>query len=142
MRLTNYSSGLLEVYFGREWGYVCDDGWNEVNGDVVCSILGYEGANSSSGSHFSSDVNYKLNYIDCTGGEESLLNCTYSLYTSDVCSVSEHVFISCISGKLYVVLDVIFGKYRTWRRRTPSKSIKNIKLPPVPPNFIWTLNHL
>ena len=117
VRLTNDSSGLFEVYFGGEWGYVCDDEWNEVNGDVVCRILGYEGANSSSGSHFFSDVNYRLNYIDCVGGEESLLNCTYSPYTPNVCSVNEHVFISCISGKLYVrivlvllLLDVIFGK--------------------------------
>ena len=102
MRLTDDISGLLEVYFDGEWGYVCDDGWNEVNGDVVCRILGYEGAISSSGAHISTDVNYKLNYIDCTGGEESLLDCTHSPYILGFCSVYEHVFISCISGKLYV----------------------------------------
>ena len=98
MRLTNDISGLLEVYFDGEWGYVCDDGWNEVNGEVVCRILGYEGVNSSSVSHFSTDVNYRLNYIDCAGGEESLLNCSYSLYTQNFCSVYEHIYISCIPG--------------------------------------------
>ena len=41
MRLTNGNNGLLEVYYDGEWGYVCDDGWTEINGDVVCSILGY-----------------------------------------------------------------------------------------------------
>ena len=102
MRLTNDSSGLLEVYFDGEWGYVCDDEWKEENGDVVCGILGYEGAISSSGSHFSSDVNYRLNFINCTGGEESLLDCTYSPYTQDYCSADGHVYISCIPGKLYV----------------------------------------
>ena len=98
MRLTNDSSGLLEVYFDGEWGYVCDDGWNEVNGDVVCRILGYEGVILSSGFHFSTDVNYRLNYIYCTGGEESLLSCSYSLYTQNFCSVYEHIFISCFPG--------------------------------------------
>ena len=102
MRLTNDISGLLEVYFDGEWGYICDDGWKEVNGDVVCRILGYEGAISSSGFHFFNDVNYRLNYINCTGGEESLLNCTYRPYTPNYCLVYEHVYISCISGKLYV----------------------------------------
>ena len=102
MRLTNDTSGLLEVFYDGEWGYVCDDGWTEVNGDVVCSILGYDGATSSSGSHFSSDVNYKLNYINCVGGEEDLLDCPYSLYTPNYCSVNEHVYISCVEGKLYI----------------------------------------
>ena len=102
MRLTNVSSGLLEVYFDGEWGYVCDDGWKEVNGDVVCSILGYEDAFSSSGSHFSSDVNYTLNFINCAGEEENLLNCSYSIYTQSICSVNEHVYVNCIHGKLYI----------------------------------------
>ena len=104
MRLTNNSSGLLEVYFDGEWGFVCDDGWNEVNGDVVCRILGYEDAISSSGFHLFSDVNYKLNFINCTGGEGSLLNCTYSPYIPNYCSVYEHVFIRCVPGKLFVYL--------------------------------------
>ena len=118
VRLTNGYSGLLEVYFDGEWGYVCDNGWTEVNGDVVCSILGYDGATSSSGSHFSSDVNYKLNFINCVGEEEDLLDCPYRLYTPNSCSISVHVTISCVPGKIYVctsiivVCDVGLGKYR------------------------------
>ena len=107
VRLTNDISGLLEVNFDGEWGYVCDDGWNEVNGDVVCRILGYEGAIFSSGSHFSSDVNYKLNFIYCTGGEESLLDCTYSRYAPNSCSVNKHIFIRCTSGKLHICIYVM-----------------------------------
>ena len=102
VRLTNGYNGLLEAYFGGEWGYVCDDGWTEVNGDVVCSILGYDGATSSLGSHFSSDVNYKLNYINCVGGEEDLLDCPYSIYTPNYCAFNEHVYISCVHGKICV----------------------------------------
>ena len=99
VQLTNDTSGLLEIFYGGEWGYVCDDGWTEVNGDVVCSILGYDGASSSSGSHFSSDVNYTLNHINCVGGEESLFDCPYKLYIPNSCSINEHVYISCVPGK-------------------------------------------
>ena len=123
MRLTNDYNGLLEVYFGGEWGYVCDDGWTEVNGDVVCSILGYDGATSSRGSHFSSDVNYKLNSINCVGEEEDLLDCPYRLYTPNYCSVKEHVYISCVEGKIcvciIVVCDVGLEQYRRNRISNP-----------------------
>ena len=99
MRLTNESSGLLEVFYDGEWGYVCDDRWQEVNGDVVCSILGYDGAISSSTRQYSSDVNYRLNFINCNGNETDLLDCSYGLYTTGYCSVNEHVYIRCGSGK-------------------------------------------
>ena len=101
VRLTNGDNGLLEVYFDGEWGYVCDDGWIEANGDVVCGILGYEGALSSSIYHYASDVNYRLNFINCAGGEETLLNCSYGIYTPNYCGTYEHIYISCRPGKLY-----------------------------------------
>ena len=112
VRLTNDTSGLLEVFYDGEWGYVCDDGWQEVNGDVVCSILGYDGAISSSTRQYSSDVNYKLNYINCVGGEENLLDCPYSLYTPNFCSVNEHVYISCASGKIIFIMrhSIVFSR--------------------------------
>ena len=99
VRLTNESSGLLEVFYNGEWGYVCDDGWKDINGDVVCSILGYDGADSSSTSQYSSDVNYRLNFIYCIGNETDLLDCSYSQYTPGYCSVNEHVHISCATGE-------------------------------------------
>ena len=99
VRLTNDFSGLLEVFYNGEWGYVCDDGWTQVNGDVVCSILGYDGPSSSSFSQYSSDVNYRLNFINCVGSETDLLDCSYGLYTPNYCSVDEHVHIRCGSGK-------------------------------------------
>ena len=102
VRLTNDTSGLLEVFYDGEWGYVCDDGWQEVNGDVVCSILGYDGAISSSIGHYSSDVNYRLNFINCNGNEADLLDCSYGIYTPNYCSVNEHIYISCVEGTMCV----------------------------------------
>ena len=106
VRLTNGDNGLLEVYYDGEWGYVCDDGWIEANGDVVCSTLGYEDALSSSIFHYSTDLNYRLNFINCNGSEESLLECSYDVYIPGYCGYFEHVYIICRPGKIFVKIDV------------------------------------
>jgi len=33
--------GRLEVFYGGEWGTVCDDGFTHASARVVCNMLGY-----------------------------------------------------------------------------------------------------
>ena len=39
------SSGRLEIYYNREWGTICNDGFDQTEADIVCQQLGYDGAN-------------------------------------------------------------------------------------------------
>ena len=95
--MTEGNRGVLEVYYDG-WGFICDDGWSGVNADVVCRILGYSSPVSTNTSYYYSDVNYKLNFISCSGTETQLLECSYSTYTPNYCSSSEHIYITCGPG--------------------------------------------
>ena len=37
----SYSYGRVEVCVNNQWGTICDNGWTNLNAQVVCEQLGY-----------------------------------------------------------------------------------------------------
>ena len=85
VRLANGSSeaeGRVEVYINGEWGTVCGEGWDPLEGKVVCQQLGYKGVNrtySSTRQHnFGEGIGQSwLRNLRCTGSEANLLQCPH-----------------------------------------------------------------
>ena len=103
IRLTGGHIGLLEVYYNG-WGFICDDGWDNIDANTTCKILGYETAIATSIRGYNASTNYKLNYIDCSGSETNILDCSYQIYTPNYCSAYEHIYIECGPGE-YISRD-------------------------------------
>ncbi|PVD22131.1 hypothetical protein C0Q70_17935 [Pomacea canaliculata] len=75
---SNNSAGRVEMKVNGTWGTVCSDLWNTMDAMVVCGMLGFsrtgsQAVVSSQFGHGSGPI--WLDDVQCTGYEESLLNC-------------------------------------------------------------------
>ena len=101
MRLTDGATeneGRIEVRQNVEdwWGIVCDR-WFDINdANVFCKMLGYtNGAEAIyTDSHFGhGNLDFHLDYLQCTGAEESFLDCPAS--PLDPCYSGEAAGVKC-----------------------------------------------
>ncbi len=102
MRLVGGTSkleGRLEVQIGGQWGTVCDDFFEDADAMVVCRQLDFTGGRALSSSAFGSGTGpILMDDVTCTGQEESLATCRYTIQHN--CDHSEDVAVSC-SGYMY-----------------------------------------
>ena len=92
--------GRVEVnYNGQGWGTVCDDGWILEDADVVCRMLGYRSAaNATLRAYFGQGVGpVWLDEVLCSGGEQSLLECSHAEVGAHDCRHSEDAGVICSS---------------------------------------------
>ncbi|XP_074849505.1 neurotrypsin isoform X2 [Carettochelys insculpta] len=88
--------GRLEVHYNRLWGTVCDDGWTELNTQVVCRQLGFKYGKSTSESFLEESTKpIWLDDVSCSGRESAILQCAKREWGKHDCSHLEDVRITC-----------------------------------------------
>ncbi|XP_033121428.1 CD5 antigen-like [Anneissia japonica] len=101
--------GRLEVYIERQWGTVCDDGWDIIDARVACRELGFGDPKQTiipsfpGGSYFQTIL---LDDVRCTGLESSLLSCSHTNKNYQDCSHDEDVAIECYPAGSGITCEV------------------------------------
>ncbi|XP_063723952.1 uncharacterized protein LOC134851689 isoform X2 [Symsagittifera roscoffensis] len=92
------SGGRVEVFYGGQWGTVCDDSFDIRDAQVVCRQMGYEqGAlyfTTVGGSDPGSGV-VMMDNVNCGGAESRIGECVFNGWTESNCFHSEDVGVVC-----------------------------------------------
>eukprot|EP01084_Bolivina_argentea_P301425 520029_1 len=102
VRLTmgsNKYEGRLEIFHNYEWGSVCDDYFEDVDGEVVCRELGLDFDKILTNTNYSrfgdSYGQIWLDDIGCSGAEYNLASCSNLGWAVHNCAHSEDVHLRC-----------------------------------------------
>ena len=96
----NKLQGRVELCYGGQWGTVCDDLWGNNDASVVCRQLGHSpiGSRAAGGGVFPSGSGLiLLDNVQCTGEEETLLNCSATGIGTHNCDHFEDAGVICES---------------------------------------------
>ena len=87
--------GLVQVYHSRTWGWICNQGWDKQDADVVCRELGFTKASMVYGSlEDKCDVIWMKN-IQCIGNETSLVLCDHEDWKNHSCTNGQLAGVEC-----------------------------------------------
>ncbi|NXT45616.1 DMBT1 protein, partial [Pluvianellus socialis] len=94
---SNLCAGRVEVLHRDQWGTVCDDGWDEDDAMVVCRQLGCGTVVSAPGTAWFGQGHNAiwLDDVNCTGREDTLLECLARPWGTHNCDHGEDAGVVC-----------------------------------------------
>ncbi|XP_004639582.1 galectin-3-binding protein [Octodon degus] len=126
MRLVNGTTaneGRVEIFYGGQWGTVCDNLWDLADANVVCRALGFENATEAlGGAAFGPGTGpVMLDEVQCMGTEPSLASCRSLGWMKSYCNHDKDAGVVCtnvtkskymldLSGELAAALGLIFDR--------------------------------
>ncbi|KAM4049676.1 macrophage scavenger receptor types I and II-like isoform 1-T2 [Anomaloglossus baeobatrachus] len=91
------NEGRVEVFHNGQWGTICDDHFDSMDGYVVCRMLGYRSSSLIIPNRFGSGFGkIWMDDVECLGIERSIKDCKFSGWGVTDCSHREDVSIVCI----------------------------------------------
>ncbi|XP_022245475.1 galectin-3-binding protein A-like [Limulus polyphemus] len=94
------NQGNVEIYHMGKWGSICDDEWDQREGDIVCRSLGYLGAEKVTDNAMFGQGR-SLIWIDnlyCSGNEERLQDCAFDGWGIHDCLEIEAAGVKCLEN--------------------------------------------
>ena len=92
-------TGRVEVFYNKQWGTICRDGWNMQDTDVVCRELGFEySIKTLPREHVPRGTGpIWLSKVSCTGNEDQFSDCILGGFGNNTCWHSDDVGVECSS---------------------------------------------
>ena len=99
---SNGFEGRIEIYYNGSWGTICDDDWDINDGNVICRMLGYQGATSVHYSAYFGEGTGEivLDDVNCNGTENDVAHCSHSGFVINNCQHYEDAGVICATTGL------------------------------------------
>ena len=100
------TQGRVEIFHNNEWGTVCGDSWNNIDGMVACRQLGLSFKAVSTDQSYGQGTRQTWSgNLSCTGSETRLIDCIQNGFDSHKCSPGEGAGLVCIARKYLLYIN-------------------------------------